>query len=108
MKGRVGANARSIELGEFKEQRKNMCVWGIIKPKWGLPNDLVVKDLALSLLCFRSLLWLRLDSWSRKFCMPQVWPKTKKKKKKKKKKPMVNVPGQYRWMKRRQFLFNVH
>ena len=77
MKGRVGANARSIELGEFKEQRKNMCVWGIIKPKWGLPNDLVVKDLALSLLCFRSLLWLRLDSWSRKFCMPQVWPKTK-------------------------------
>ena len=34
-----------------------------------------VKDLALSLLWLRSLLWWRLDPWP---CMPRAWPKKKK------------------------------
>ena len=37
------------------------------------------KDLALSLLWLRSLLWHRVDPWPGNFYMPQVWPKKKKK-----------------------------
>ena len=37
-----------------------------------------VKDLALSFLWLRSLLWDgRFDTWPRNFCMQQVWPKEK-------------------------------
>ena len=38
-----------------------------------------IKDLVLSLLWLRSLLWHRFDPWPRKFCMLWVWPKTNKK-----------------------------
>ena len=44
-----------------------------------------VKDQALSLQWFRSLLWCRFDPWPRNFCMPRMPPKKKKKKKKKRK-----------------------
>ena len=36
-----------------------------------------VKDLALSLLWFKSLLWRKFNPWPRNIHMPQVWPKTK-------------------------------
>lgn len=38
-----------------------------------------VQDPALSLLQLGSLLWCRLDSWPRNFCMPRAWPKSKTK-----------------------------
>ena len=38
-----------------------------------------VKDLALSLLEFGSLLRLRFNPWPENFSMPQTWPKKKKK-----------------------------
>ena len=44
----------------------------------------MVKDLVLSLLWLRSLLWCRFDPWPGNFCMPQVWPKEKRKGKEKK------------------------
>ena len=38
-----------------------------------------VKDLVVSLLWLRSLLWYVFDRWPRNFPMPWVWPKKKKK-----------------------------
>ena len=34
-----------------------------------------LKDPALSLLCFGSLLWCRFNPWPGNFCMPGLWPK---------------------------------
>ena len=55
------------------------------------PGGLVVKDLALSLLWLRSLLWWGFDPWPGNFCMPWAWQK--KKKKKKKKRAEETAPG---------------
>ena len=38
-----------------------------------------IRDLALSLLWLRSLLWHRVEPWYRYICMPKVQPKKKKK-----------------------------
>ena len=43
-----------------------------------------VKDLVLSLLWLRSLLWFGFDPWLENFCLLSVQPKKKKKKRKKK------------------------
>ena len=53
-----------------------------------------VKDLALSLLWFRLLLWCQFDSWPRNFHM--LWTQLKKKKKKKKKKGEIYHVSKYR------------
>ena len=45
-----------------------------------------VKDLVLSLLWLRPLLWHGFIPWPRIFCTPQVQPKKKKRKKRKKRK----------------------
>ena len=42
------------------------------------PGGLAVKDLALSFLWFRSLLWHRFDTWPGNFHMLCAWPKKKK------------------------------
>ena len=42
-----------------------------------------VKDLALSLLWIRLLLWPEFDPWPKNFHVLQVWPKQKTKNKKK-------------------------
>lgn len=44
------------------------------------PGGLTVKDLAISLLWLRALLWHGLETWSRNYCMS--WPIQKRKKKK--------------------------
>ena len=47
---------------------KRTFFWSSLAAQW-------VKDLALSLLWLKSLLWYRFNPWSRKFCMPWAWPK---------------------------------
>ena len=61
---------RRVEEEEVKSQGNSLVA------KW-------VKELALSLLGFRSLLWHRFNPWPRNFHMPQVQPKNKKLKRKK-------------------------
>ena len=54
-----------------------MCVSYFLK-KWerSFPVAQQVKDLALSLLWLRSLLWCcGFNPWPGNFCIPQVWPK---------------------------------
>ena len=61
-----------------------MC---IKKFEFEFPGGLVVKDLALSLLC------PGFKPWPRNFCMPWVWPKKKKEVKllKEKRSPLLNT-----------------
>ena len=42
---------------------------------WSYPLVQQIKDLALSLLCCESLLWLGIDPWPENFCMSWAWLK---------------------------------
>ena len=48
--------------------------WTVNKYHWEFPGGLVVKDLVLSLLWLRSLLWRGFNPWPRKCCMLWTWP----------------------------------
>ena len=57
---------------------------GAAKKKRKFLGGLMVKDLALSLLWLRSLLWHGFSLWPRSFCMQWAYPKNKTQKKTKK------------------------
>ena len=51
------------------------CTWKEKKTMRGFHGSLVVKDLVLSLLWLRLMLWFGLDPWPGNFCVPWAWPK---------------------------------
>ena len=57
------------------------------------PDGLVVKDLALSVLCLRLLLWCGFVPWPKNFCMSWIHQKERKKGKEKGRKKENIVQG---------------
>ena len=55
-----------------------LCIYRILYKIKEFPSGLAIKDLELSLLWLRSLLWHGFDPWPENFCMPQLWKEPKK------------------------------
>ena len=66
---------KGADLNRHISQRRHTDGQHYMKRCLEFPSGLAVKDLMLSLLWLRLLLWLELDPWPGNLCMPQVWGK---------------------------------
>lgn len=70
-----GTEQNTHSLEALTNQQMSLRTESRFQAKWSSLVAQWDKDLALSLLWPRSLLWHGFDTWPRKFCMHRAWPK---------------------------------